>query len=204
MGRSSAAGIMGGNAPECIQTARLVLRRPQRRDAEIIFSRYANDADVTRYLAWPRHRNLRDTLQFLEFSDNEWDHSPAGPYLIESRSSGRLIGSTGIEFETEYRASTGYVLARDAWGQGYASEALLGIVGVCGTLGLTRLHAIVHVEHAASRRVLEKCGFAQEGTLLRHTLFPNIDARRPLDVVSYARVFDHSSNLSLAERESSI
>jgi ribosomal-protein-alanine N-acetyltransferase len=181
---------MGANAPECIETARLALRRPQRRDAEIIFGRYANDAEVTRYLAWPRHRNLRDTLEFLEFSDNEWDHSPGGPYLIEVRDSGQVIGSTGIEFETEYRASTGYVLARDSWGRGYASEALLGIVGVCAALGLSRLQAMVHVEHAASRRVLEKCGFVHEGTLCRHTLFPNIDEQRPFDVASYSRIFD--------------
>lgn len=181
---------MGANAPERIETARLVLRRPQRRDAELIFSRYAHDAEVTRYLAWPRHRNLRDTLQFLEFSENEWEHSLGGPYLIELRESGQLIGSTGIEFETEYRASTGYALARDSWGLGYASEALSGIVGVCAMLGLARLHAMAHVEHAASRRVLEKCGFVQEGTLYRHTLFPNIDAHRAFDVVSYSRVFD--------------
>jgi ribosomal-protein-alanine N-acetyltransferase len=181
---------MGANAPECIETARLLLRRPQRRDAEIIFSRYANDPEVTRYLAWPRHRGLRDTLQFLEFSDNEWEQSPGGPYLIEVRDSGQVIGSTGIEFETEYRASTGYVLARDSWGRGYATEALLGIVGVCAALGLARLHAMVHVEHTASRRVLEKCGFVHEGTLCRHTLFPNIDTHRPYDVASYSRVFD--------------
>lgn len=181
---------MGANAPECIETARLVLRRPQRRDAEIIFSRYANDLEVTRYLAWPRHRGLRDTLQFLEFSDNEWDHSPGGPYVIEARDSGQLIGSTGIEFETEYRASTGYVLARDSWGRGYATEALSGIVAVCATLRLARLHAMVHVEHTASRRVLEKCGFVHEGTLCRHTLFPNIDEHRPFDVASYSRLFE--------------
>lgn len=181
---------MAANAPECIETARLVLRRPHRRDAEIIFSRYANDPEVTRFLAWPRHRNLRDTLQFLEFSDNEWEHSPGGPYLIEVRGSGQVIGSTGLEFETEYRASTGYALARDCWGQGYASEALSGIVDVCATLGLARLHAMVHIEHAASRRVLEKCGFKHEGTLCRHTLFPNIDAHRAFDVMSYSRVFD--------------
>lgn len=183
---------MGANAPECIETARLVLRRPQRRDAEIIFGRYANDPEVTRYLAWPRHRNLRDTLQFLEFSDNEWDHSPGGPYLIEVRASGQVIGSTGIEFETEQRASTGYVLARDSWGRGFASEALLGIVGVCAKLGLARLHAMVHVEHAASRHVLEKCGFLYEGTLSCHTLFPNIDEYQPADVASYSRLFSQS------------
>lgn len=183
---------MGANAPERIETARLLLRRPQRRDAETIFTRYAHDLEVTRYLAWPRHRALRDTLQFLEFSDTEWEHSPGGPYLIEARDTGQLVGSTGIEFETEYRASTGYVFARDSWGKGYASEALLGIVDVCAALGLARLHAMVHVEHTASRRVLEKCGFVHEGTLYRHTLFPNIDRHRPYDVVSYSRVFDRS------------
>jgi [ribosomal protein S5]-alanine N-acetyltransferase len=181
---------MGANAPECIETQRLVLRRPQQRDAEVIFSRYANDPEVARYLAWPRHRGLRDTLQFLEFSDTEWEQSLGGPYLIEMRGSGQVIGSTGIEFETEYRASTGYVLARDSWGRGYASEALAGIVGVCAKLRLVRLHAMVHVEHTASRRVLEKCGFVHEGTLCRHTLFPNIDEHRPFDVASYSRVFD--------------
>ena len=181
---------MRANAPERIETARLILRRPRRRDAEVIFDRYANDSEVTRYLAWPRHRNLRDTLQFLQFSDSEWDHSPGGPYLIELRASGQVIGSTGIEFETEYRASTGYVLARDAWGRGFASEALLGIVGIGPALGLARLHAIVHFEHAASRRVLEKCGFVHEGTLTGHTLFPNIDEHRPFDVASYSRVFE--------------
>jgi len=42
--------------PERIETARLVLRRPTAADAEAIFNRYAGDSDVTRYLAWPRHR----------------------------------------------------------------------------------------------------------------------------------------------------
>jgi RimJ/RimL family protein N-acetyltransferase len=38
--------------------------------------------------------------------------------------------------------------------------------------------------------VLEKCGFVHEGTLCRHTVFPNIDEHRPFDVASYSRVFD--------------
>lgn len=185
---------MPTNAPERIETARLILRRPLREDADAIFGGYASDPEATRYLAWPRHRTLQDTLQFLAFSDAEWDHSPGGPYLIESRDSQRVIGSTGIAFETEYRASTGYVLARDSWGRGFASEALLGIVSVCTAVGLARLHAMCHVDHTASCRVLEKCGFQREGVLYRHTVFPNLDRpnleqQGPCDVVSYARVF---------------
>jgi len=39
-----------------------------------------------------------------------------------SPSTGSLLGSTGLEFETTTRAQTGYVLATDAWGRGYATK----------------------------------------------------------------------------------
>jgi hypothetical protein len=46
-------------------------------------------------------------------TDAEWQRWPAGPYLIENRESGRLLGGAGLAFETSFRAATGYVLARD-------------------------------------------------------------------------------------------
>ena len=58
-------------APERIETARLILRRPRAADAPAIFSRYASDVEVTKYLAWRRHRQLSDTAAFLAFSDDE-------------------------------------------------------------------------------------------------------------------------------------
>ena len=45
-------------------------------------------------------------------TDAEWQRWPAA-YLIENRESGRLLGGTGLAFETSFRAATGYVLARD-------------------------------------------------------------------------------------------
>jgi len=176
------------SAPECVETARLILRRPLRRDIDAIFARYASDPEATRYLGWPRHRTVRDTLQFLEFSDAEWDNSPGGPYLIEVRVSGQVIGSTGFTFETDYRASTGYVLARDSWGMGYATEALLGMIGVSAATGIVRLQAHCHVEHDASCRVLEKCGFLREGILHRYSEFPNLEGGVLGDVISYSRI----------------
>jgi hypothetical protein len=56
----------------------------------------------------------------------------------ESRTDRRLLGSTGLGFETPTRASTGYVLARDAWGQGYATEALGAIIESASNLGIGR------------------------------------------------------------------
>jgi RimJ/RimL family protein N-acetyltransferase len=109
--------------PERVETERLVLRRPRPDDAEAIFTRYASDPEVTRYLSFPRHASLENTRAFLALSDADWSRWPAGPYLIERRDRSELIGSTGLSFETGQRAATGYLLAREAWGRGYATEA---------------------------------------------------------------------------------
>jgi len=48
----------------------------------MIFKRYAADAEVTRFVGWPRHTSIGDTISFLEFSSSEWSRWPAGPLLI--------------------------------------------------------------------------------------------------------------------------
>jgi RimJ/RimL family protein N-acetyltransferase len=182
-----------GRAPERLETERLVLRRPRPLDAEAIFTRYASDPAVTRYVGFPRHRSVEDTRAFLELSEAMWGQWPAGPYLIEDRGRGELLGSTGLAFETPQRAATGYVLARDAWGRGFATEALGAIVGLAGAIGVRRLYALCHPGHRASAHVLEKGGFLFEATLFRYTVFPNLEAEDPGDVLCYARVFDRVS-----------
>jgi RimJ/RimL family protein N-acetyltransferase len=174
-------------ASERIETARLLLRRPTNADAPAIFERYSGDPEVTRYVGWPMHHTVAETRDFLAWSDGEWERWPAGPYLLCSRADGRLLGGTGLGFETPWRASTGYVLARDAWGLGLATEALGAMVELAASLGVRRLYALCHAEHRASRRVLEKVGFECEGVLRRHTLFPNLGTVEPSDVAIYAR-----------------
>jgi ribosomal-protein-alanine N-acetyltransferase len=176
------------NGPDRIETARLVLRKPRAADADAIFTRYAGDPEVTKYVGWPVHRSVDDTGAFLAFSDEEWSRWPAGPYLVESRAGGTLLGGTGLAYETSYRASTGYVLAKDAWGRGYATEALQAMVRLARDLGLRRLYAVCHVDHRPSAHVLEKCGFACEGTLRQYGAFPNLGRGEICDVLCYARV----------------
>ena len=129
---------MAATAPTRFETDRLLLRKPSPADADAIFDRYSSDPRVTRYLGWPRHTSVNDARGFLAFSDAEWQKWPAGPYLIESLADRRLLGGTGFTFETPRVAVTGYVLAQDAWGVGYATEALAAIVAIAGTLPLGR------------------------------------------------------------------
>lgn len=179
------------HAPERIETERLLLRRPTARDVVTIFETYASDAEVTRWVGWPRHAKRDDTRAFLEYSDSEWRKWPAGPYVALLRESGTLIGSTGLGFETRQRAATGYVFARDAWGKGYASEALAAMARIAADCGVVRLYALCHHLHRASARVLEKGGFTLEGTLRRYAEFPNLEPGVPCDVLCYAIVFEN-------------
>lgn len=172
-------------APDVMETPRLRLRRPAAGDAEAIFARYASDAEATRYMSWPRHRTVEDTHAFLAFSDEEWRNSPAGPYLIASRETGELLGSTGLSFKTNQRAETGYILAREAWGRGLATEALRAMIALAPQVGVSRLVAYCHPAHDASRRVLEKGGFDCLGLLRDHLVFPNLPEGSATDVLSF-------------------
>jgi RimJ/RimL family protein N-acetyltransferase len=175
--------------PERIETARLLLRKPTPAEAESIFSRYASDPEVTRYLSWPTHSSIEQTKMFLTFSDAEWEQWPAGPYLIESKEGRQLLGGTGLAFETLTIATTGYVLARDAWGRGYATEALGAMVRLAHDLGTPQLVAQCHASHKASVRVLEKCGFLRE-SLMGRMVFPNMSTAQPEDCLRFVRNLD--------------
>jgi RimJ/RimL family protein N-acetyltransferase len=174
-------------APERLVTERLTLRRPRSADAAVILQSYAGDPGVTRLLAWPRHRSVEDTLSFLAWSDQAWSSTPAGPYLILDRED-RVLGTTGLDVETPWRAATGYVLRRDAWGRGLATEVATAMARLADDLGLIRLHALCHPDNVASSRVLTKASFLREGVLRRHTRFPNIGRDGPQDVEIWARV----------------
>jgi len=172
-------------APERIETSRLTLRRPRRTDGDAIFSRFASDPEVTRYVGWPMHRSIENTQGFLGFSDAQWQQSGVGPYLIELRAADTVIGTTGLQLETVQIASTGYVLARDSWGHGFAGEALVAMVALARALRIGRVQALCHPDHRASQRVLEKCGFTRQGVLPTHVEFPNLGTVGPQGVVCY-------------------
>ena len=75
------------------------------------------------------------------------------------------IGAISLESRGSDRLALSYALAPEAWGKGYASEAVESMVDAA--FALTRaveVGANVRVENPSSRRVLEKAGFQFVGT----------------------------------------
>lgn len=178
-------------APFRVLTPRLELLRPSASDAGEIFSRYASDPDVVTFLGWPRHLSVDDTRAFLASSEDQWMRFPAGPYLVRSREDGRLLGGTGFAFGSPGEAATGYVLAKDEWGRGYATEALHAVVDLAPAIGVVRLYAFCHPDHLASRRVLEKCRFVRDERTYRFE-FPNLAPGVQQKALRYVRLFGAS------------
>ncbi len=172
--------------PEALETDRLVIRGPRADDAEEVFERYASDPEVTTYMSWPRHETLEVTKSVVEFWLDEWQQRDCGAFLITDRSSGAILGSTGFDLVKPGVATTGYVLARDEWGKGYATEALNAIVELSTQAGIQRLFAYCHFDHRNSARVMEKCGFEFEGRLRNYMEFPNLAPGVLTDVLLYA------------------
>ena len=173
-------------APETFHSERLTFRRPRAVDAPVMFARYSSDAEVTKFLAWPRHESVDQTNLFIIFSDQTWANAGFGPWLVWSRDGSTLLGSTGLEPGANESATTGYLLVKEAWGQGLATEVLRAMMSQARALGLKRLGAIVHPSNAASIHVLEKAGLTRVDDGAPTALFPNLDPAGPLPIFNYA------------------
>jgi ribosomal-protein-alanine N-acetyltransferase len=93
--------------------------------------------------------------------------------------------------DIETRALTGYVLAQDAWGNGYATEAVKAIVSLAAELPIEELTAFCHPANAASIRVLEKCGFHLHLIREQH-IFPNLESSQSVDCLRYSTTVQRS------------
>lgn len=123
------------------------------------------------------------------------------PYVIEV--DGRFRGQLTVGNVTHgslRSAWVGYWVSEEVTGGGVATAALaLGVDHCFGAVGLHRVEATVRPENAASRRVLDKVGFREEGLLLRYL---NVDGawRDHLLVAMTVEEIDGSVTAGLVRR----
>ena len=93
-------------------------------------------------------------------------------WAIRSLSDEALIGCCSLSEIDRWhrRGEVGFLLGRQAWGQGYGLEAMRAVVAYAGASGLRRLAARTHLGNRRSEALLEKLGFRQEGLLRGHIL----------------------------------
>jgi RimJ/RimL family protein N-acetyltransferase len=174
-------------APESLETQRLILRKISMEDADSIFASYAADPAVTRFLSWPTHRTIEDTVDFLTYAVAAWEEGSEFVWTIQPKGFEALVGTISFG-RRDHRAHLGYVIARSEWGKGYMTEAARALVEwVFQEPEIQRVEAICDGDNQASRRVLEKAGLELEGTLRKWMVLPNL-SNTPRDVLMFSKV----------------
>jgi RimJ/RimL family protein N-acetyltransferase len=146
-----------------ITTERLILRDFRDSDFKSILA-YASDPEVTRLMFYGP-RDEADTRSYLNRMLETQSEKPRMVWElgVEHAASQLLIGGCDLTLQNEREADLGYILARHAWGLGYATEIVRALLHAGFTqLKLERIFAICEVSHRASIRVLEKSGLRRE------------------------------------------
>jgi [ribosomal protein S5]-alanine N-acetyltransferase len=150
-----------------LQTDRLRLRPFAEADAEALFALHSN-AYVLRYWDAPPWSEPERAGRFLATCRQLADDGTGARVAIDRLSDGTFLGWSGLaRWNPEHHSSSlGYCLDDGAWGHGYATEAARALLQwAFDTLDLNRVQAETDTRNVASARVLEKLGFAREGTL---------------------------------------
>ncbi|MEL7184940.1 MAG: GNAT family N-acetyltransferase [Pseudomonadota bacterium] len=165
----------------------IVLRVPTVDDAEAVFTEYAADPDVTRYMTWQSHDDVATVASFMSDVVARNDSGAEFNWAIAQNGNDRLIGMISARFRG-HMADIGYVLGKKYWGRGYMTEAVTMLSStILARSDIFRVWAVCDVDNIGSARVLEKSGFEREGVLRRYMLHPNISSE-PRDCLAYARV----------------
>jgi RimJ/RimL family protein N-acetyltransferase len=151
-----------------LETPRLLLRHLLPDDLDSLFTLYS-DPEIRRYFP-------EGTLTYAETKEElEWflhghpDYPELGLWATIHKETGRFIGRCGLlpwTIDEQFEVEVAYLLAKEFWGQGLATEAAQAILDYgFGKLGLHRLVCLIDRENLASIRVASKIGmtFEKEG-----------------------------------------
>ena len=165
-----------------LETDRLLMRRLVASDLDDLYALY-RDPEIRRYFP-DGTRTREETREELEwFLNGHPEHPELGLWATIHRESGRFIGRCGLlpwTIEGTYEVEVAYLLDREFWGQGLATEAAAAIVRYgFETLGLARLISLIDAENVASVRVATRVGMKFEKEI--------VDQYGPCHLYSIAR-----------------
>jgi RimJ/RimL family protein N-acetyltransferase len=159
-----------------LRTDRLLLRRWKPADRGP-FALLNADPEVMRWFPHPLSRRESDAL--ADRIEAGFDERGWGLWALELRATGRFVGFTGLSpvtFDAPFASAVeiGWRLAREAWGNGFATEAgRAAVVCAFGELGLDALVSFAVPDNVRSRAVMERLRLARDPTEdFDHPLLP--------------------------------
>jgi ribosomal-protein-alanine N-acetyltransferase len=148
-----------------LETDRLILRCLTMNDLDAL-ARLYRDPEVRKYFP-EGTQTYEETKEELEWIINVYyGQYGYGLWATIHKPSGAFIGRCGLlpwTIDGRQEVEVAYLLDRDYWGQGLATEAALGIVRYAfEQLHRSRLICLIDAENQASQAVAQKIGMSFE------------------------------------------
>lgn len=148
-----------------LETERLILRRWQSSDIEP-FAALNADPEVMRY--FPSVLSLAESKAMVDRIEAHYEAHGFGLWAVEHRQSGEFIGFIGLSipaFQAPFMPAVevGWRLARDFWGQGYATEGANAALRYgFETLGLAEIVSFTATVNLRSIAVMQRLGMTTD------------------------------------------
>jgi [ribosomal protein S5]-alanine N-acetyltransferase len=148
-----------------LETERLVIR-PWQPDDRPAFASLMSHPDVTHYVHGGRAYSEAEVDEWLARQARQLAEDGVCMGALIEKSTGHLAGLAGTQpLGTTGNLEIGWILAREAWGRGYATEAGgAAMRHVLETLARPRVVAIIDPDNEPSKRVAARLGMKYEAT----------------------------------------
>jgi 8-oxo-dGTP diphosphatase len=199
-------------------TAELRLRPPAESDLAGMAA-LLDDWETVRLTAnIPHPFGIDDARAFFDAMETKRAAGTAAVLAMERTLDNRLAGCAGFGLERDGTPELGAWVARDLWGRGLATQALVRLIRhLFQDLGFGRVWASVHPDNHASKRVLEKAGLTVAGCetvampargqsvampiyALERDAWAAAHAARPMLLVAAAALIDADGRVLMASR----
>jgi [ribosomal protein S5]-alanine N-acetyltransferase len=167
-----------------LATERLVLRRIDNEDIEVVFELRSNP-ETMQFIPRDLQKTTQDTLKHIAEIENTIQKNEGINWAITFKDNPKMIGIIGFyRIKPEnHRSEIGYMLLQEFQGKGVITEAILGVLRYgFNILNFNSIEAIIDPRNIASECVLQKNGFVKEAHILQN-VFHN---GQFLDSVTYS------------------
>lgn len=152
---------------ETLETQRLWLRKLSMDDLYDYYERIGSDGEVSKYMLWQPHQDIGETLETFERTFAKYEEGRYYRWVAALKEDDRVIGTMSLLRIDEEKSSCSfaYMVAREFWGHGYATEAMQAVLTFAfEKLGIERITADHMTPNAASGAVMRKLGMRHVGT----------------------------------------
>ena len=148
-----------------IQTERLLMRKYDIDDSQILYEKFGSDPQMYEYSGWNPYASVDMAKETVQRFIESYEHEDFYGWAIDYE--GRLIGTIGAyDYDPKTnRIEIGMSIERASWGKGFATEALTAVIGyLTGHEDIKVITAWCASDNIGSVKAIEKAGMNHVST----------------------------------------